>query len=50
MNKQLDFTFDEEPEDATTSSVQKFLNFIWNSQNKEFIGRDGESWGKFFIF
>ena len=32
------------------AGIKGFLEFIWNSKEKEFLGRDGASWGKICFF
>lgn len=49
------YTFDDEEEEKKGGFISKlsgFGNFIWNSETKEFCGRDGMSWAKvsFFYF
>jgi hypothetical protein len=42
------YTFEDEEEKkgGCVSKLIGFGNFIWNSETKEFCGRDGMSWGK----
>jgi len=47
MHRQIEYSFEEEEEEQGT--LEKAAKFIWNSKNKEFLGRDGASWGKYSI-
>ena len=46
------YTFDDDEEDEKKScfgvidKLRVMGNFIWNSESREFCGRDGLSWGK----
>ncbi len=33
-----------------SKGLSSFGEFLWNSNTNEFLGRDGESWGKVFEF
>ena len=51
MGHENEYTF----EDANDHKVKKSKfsgvgSFIWNSRTKEFLGRDGASWGKVSLF
>jgi hypothetical protein len=45
MHRQIEYSFEEDEEEQST--FEKAAKFIWNSKNKEFLGRDGASWGKY---
>jgi len=47
MNQQVEYTFDEDANAKEASGFKKIGKFIWNSQNKELLGRDGASWGNY---
>lgn len=31
------------------SSFSVFMRFIWNAEQKQFLGRTGSSWGELFV-
>ena len=46
MLEETEFHFEESTRlKSKKSSWQKIRKFIWNSNKKEFFGRDGTSWG-----
>lgn len=47
MVQETEYQFDEDGKQKTKeSALSGFGKFIWNSNTKEFCGRDGASWGK----
>ena len=47
MLEETEFHFEESARlKPKKSSWQKIRKFIWNPKNKEFLGRDGNSWGQ----
>ena len=46
---QQEFVFDD-PNAKKSSKLSGVGKFIWNSQTKEFLGRDGASWAKLSLF
>lgn len=50
MGEEQEFRFDENGQSIKKSGMASFGKFLWNSQTKEFCGRDGASWGKVSLF
>jgi hypothetical protein len=55
MGEETEFRFDENTTTKKKSAMAEFGKFLWNSETKEFCGRDGASWGKmkhlmYFLF
>lgn len=50
MVQEEEYRFDEAGKPEKKSKMKAFLNFLWNSETKEFCGRDGASWGKVSLF
>ena len=51
MVQETEYQFDEDGKQKTKeSALSGFGKFIWNSNTKEFCGRDGASWGKTKLF
>jgi len=48
MAKEEEYTFDDDKKKQ--SKLASFGHFLWNSETKEFCGRDGASWGKVSLF
>lgn len=46
---ETEYRFDND-EKQKKSSVASFMGFLWNSETKEFCGRDGASWAKISLF
>ena len=46
MVQEEEYRFDEAGKPEKKSKMKAFLNFLWNSETKEFCGRDGASWGQ----
>ena len=46
MGEETEFRFDESATAKKKSAMAEFGKFLWNSETKEFCGRDGASWGK----
>lgn len=44
---QEEYVFDDHPNTKKKGGIGKF---IWNSESREFLGRDGASWGKVSLF
>lgn len=44
---QQEYTFEESQVKESKGGIGKF---IWNSETREFLGRDGASWGKVSLF
>lgn len=44
---ETEYRFDGE-EKQQKSAIAGFMGFLWNSETKEFCGRDGASWGMLF--
>lgn len=50
MGEETEFRFDENTTTKKKSAMAEFGKFLWNSETKEFCGRDGASWGKVSLF
>lgn len=50
MVHEEEYRFDETAKAPKKSALKSFGKFIWNSETKEFCGRDGASWGKVSLF
>lgn len=50
MGEETEFRFDENTTAKKKSAMAEFGKFLWNSETKEFCGRDGASWGKVSLF
>jgi sodium/potassium-transporting ATPase subunit beta len=49
MGEETEFRFDDHNA-KKKSAMAEFGKFLWNSDTKEFCGRDGASWGKVSLF
>lgn len=38
----------ESKKSGLSEGLSSFGEFLWNSNTNEFLGRDGESWGKIY--
>jgi sodium/potassium-transporting ATPase subunit beta len=50
MGEETEFRFDDNSNVKKKSAIAEFGRFLWNSNTKEFCGRDGASWGKVSLF
>lgn len=50
MGEETEFRFDDNSNVKKKSAIAEFGKFLWNSNTKEFCGRDGASWGKVSLF
>lgn len=50
MGEETEFRFDDNSNAKKKSGLAEFGKFLWNSDTKEFCGRDGASWGKVSLF
>ena len=44
QQEETEFRFEQKAKQ--NAGMSSFRTFLWNSRTREFLGRDGESWGR----